>query len=120
MVKPASIAVAGRDKHRHGRRCTHGTSGQRPPTTLSCSKPMHDDGRSTASVARPDPHRGGPRRIDEHLGRRRSLQRLGGREGDVDTAHGHRHLTFHHHHLRRDPPIDSLGQLLHRGGVRYL
>src|SRR5690242_18220329 len=44
---------------------------------------------------------------------RRSLQWLG-REGDVDSTYGHRHLTFDHRHLRRDPSIDSLGQLLHR------
>ena len=42
---------------------------------------------------------------------RRSFQWLG-REGDVDSAHGHRDLTFHHHHhhhhLRREPSIAAL------------
>lgn len=56
--------------------------------------------------------------IGQHRGLRRSLQWLG-REGDVDFAYGHRYLTFDHHHLCRDPSIDSLGQLLHRC-VRYL
>ena len=49
---------------------------------------------------------------------RRSRQWLR-REGGVDAAHGHRHLTFDHHRLRRNPPIDLLGQLLNRC-VRYL
>lgn len=54
------------------------------------------------------------RRVEAGDGRLNpSLQRLG-REGGVYSAEGHRHLTFHDHHLARDPSIDGLSQPLHR------